>query len=730
MQHESFVTQTFDALVSISNNCQIHYTKKHNSNKDFKFEETFLNGESHSVSGLNKFQISSFKGSDSEKWQSDRAAWRSVSLGMVYPNIQVELKAYKNNIEKIFTLSPGANPNDIQIAISNANQLSIDSQGELLMVNSLGEMRFTKPIAYQFIHNIKVFVEVEYSLNDKSYGFCLGDYQKEYDLIIDPLIASTFLGTAGHEKGFAIQLDSQGNVFVTGYTESVDFPVSIGAFDESYNGDKDIFVAKFSNDLSNLLAATYIGGGLVDGGYSLCIDNEDNIFLTGNTSSSNFPTTNQGFDQSHNGAWDLFVCKLNNDLSELISSTFVGGSENDAPLGIELDEQNNVFVAGYTMSTDFPTTPNAYELNKSGNYDAIVIKLNSDLSQLQGMSYLGGEGDDYAFSISLDENSNVFIAGETNSSTFPVVLPAYDNTCGGAADGFVSKFNNELSSLEQSTYLGGAFYDNIWGIDIDEEGYVFVTGYTQSSDYPTTAFAFDETFNGGSDVFVSKLPNDLQLLTASTLIGGSGTERGNEIAINNDGDVFVTGYVWSDDFPTSETAYDRIYNGFDIFISNFSPDLSTLNASTYLGGELNAGDEQSWGLAFDDDNNVYMCGFSHSEDYPTTPQAYDQIFEGSSYNAEVVISKLDSELSAATSNTPKLSSENDIIIYPNPAKNIVYIQTQKDYSIQIINSLGQVVFCTQSLQNGSIDISALNHGVYYLRFYNKKESILKKLNVK
>lgn len=728
-QNNSFVSHTFDAVVSLSSNAEIQYNKKTLDGQSFCFNEIFLGADQHAIVGLNEFQTSSFKGSDSSNWKCDKQAWRSIDLGMVYPKIQIELRAYQNNVEKIFTLSPGANPNNIRIEITNAKDISINAQGELQLKNTLGEMRFTKPIAYQIIQNKKIMVEVEYVLNANSYGFSLGDYHQEYDLVIDPLIASTFLGTAGHEKGYALQLDSQGNVFVVGYTESLDFPVSNGAVDETHNGDKDIFVAKFNNDLSSLLAATYIGGGAVDGGYSLFIDSDDQIYITGNTASANFPTTSEAYDQSHNGAWDVFVCKLNNDLNMLISSTYVGGSEADAPLGIELDVDNNVFVAGYSMSTDFPTTANSYETNNSGNSDAFVIKLSSDLSQLTGMSYLGGEGDDYAFSMSINNNGEVFIAGETASSSFPVILPAYDNTRGGATDGFIAKFNNDLSSLQQSTYFGGGFFDNIWGIDIDEQDFVFVTGYTQSADFPTTANAFDESFNGGSDAFVSKLTNDLQSLSASTLIGGSGTERANELAIDNEGNVFITGYVWSEDFPTHQTAYDDSYNGFDIFISNFSSDLSLLNASTYLGGAENAGDEQGWGLAFDEDNNVYVGGYSYSEDFPTTLNAYDQTFDGSSYNAEVIISKFDNGLNADISSAPELLLENTIVLYPNPTKDMVYIQSQKKYSLQITNSLGQVVLSIASLNNNSIDLSAMEKGIYFLRFFNEEESILKKLNI-
>ncbi len=372
---------------------------------------------------------------------------------------------------------------------------------------------------------------------------------------------------------------------------------------------------------------------------------------------------------------------------------------------------------------DARSRANSYETNNSGNSDAFVIKLSSDLSQLTGMSYLGGEGDDYAFSMSINNNGEVFIAGETASSSFPVILPAYDNTRGGATDGFIAKFNNDLSSLQQSTYFGGGFFDNIWGIDIDEQDFVFVTGYTQSADFPTTANAFDESFNGGSDAFVSKLTNDLQSLSASTLIGGSGTERANELAIDNEGNVFITGYVWSEDFPTHQTAYDDSYNGFDIFISNFSSDLSLLNASTYLGGAENAGDEQGWGLAFDEDNNVYVGGYSYSEDFPTTLNAYDQTFDGSSYNAEVIISKFDNGLNADISSTPELLLENTIVLYPNPTKDMVYIQSQKKYSLQITNSLGQVVLSIASLNNNSIDLSAMEKGIYfphnlYLKWFN------------
>jgi len=205
-QNNSFVSHTFDAVVSLSSNAEIQYNKKTLDGQSFCFNEIFLGADQHAIVGLNEFQTSSFKGSDSSNWKCDKQAWRSIDLGMVYPKIQIELRAYQNNVEKIFTLSPGANPNNIRIEITNAKDISINAQGELQLKNTLGEMRFTKPIAYQIIQNKKIMVEVEYVLNANSYGFSLGDYHQEYDLVIDPLIASTFLGTAGHEKGYALQL--------------------------------------------------------------------------------------------------------------------------------------------------------------------------------------------------------------------------------------------------------------------------------------------------------------------------------------------------------------------------------------------------------------------------------------------------------------------------------------------------------------------------------------------
>jgi len=600
--------------------------------------------------------VNYFKGTE-ENWHTDVPTYDSVSAGFVWDGVSLSLKAYGNNIEKLFTVFPGTNPNVIKMNFDGVKSLSVDESGELLLHTSIGDITMTAPVAYQHIDGIKKFVPVKYSISSSSYGFVLGDYEKTLPVVIDPLLASTFLGAGQNDRGYAIAIDSSGNVFVTGYTGDYTpyLAATSGAYDESHNSGVDLFVSKFSDDLTSLSASTFFGGAKYDYGYAIAIDSSDNVFVSGETTSTDLPTTDGAYNESQNGGnTDAFVSKFSNDLTSLSASTYLGGDGSDYNKGsIAIDSSGNVFVSGHTTSSNFPTTDGAYDESwtDASTTNTFVSKFSNDLTSLSASTFVSTSYRNYG-AIAIDSSDNVFVAAVTPSG-FATTDGAYDESFNGNNyDGHVSKFSNDLTSLSASTYLGGSGQNEIpYDMAIDSSGNVFVTGRTgyDDTDFPTTSGAYDESQNGNTDAFVSKFSNDLTSLSASTFLGGSRIDIAHGIAIDSSDNVFVTGETRSMSnpaiglvaFPTTDGAYDRSRNGSpDAFISKFSNDLTSLSASTFLGGGIGHAN-YGYAITIDSSGNVFVIGETTSTDFPTTDGAYDESWNG---GADVIVSKFSTDL--------------------------------------------------------------------------------------
>ncbi|CAD7781315.1 Beta-propeller repeat protein [Candidatus Methanoperedenaceae archaeon GB50] len=650
-----YFAKTFGGAVFVTKDGKLVYSlpkfEKKEKVKGWVIKESLVGASISNVKGERKAvtKVSYFKGKDPSNWKRDISTYNLVSLGEVYKRIELKVKAYGKNVEKLFYVKAGANPESIKIKIEGAKSLRVNENGELEVETGLGVVKFTKPVAYQEINGKRVKVAAAYTLLSNPqyvYGFKVGSYDKKETLIIDPLLASTFIGGSDVERVYSIALDGGGNVYITGGTRSSDYPTTSGTYDESFNGGYwDVFVSKLDSSLSSLLASTFIGGGGNEIGYSIALDGGGNVYITGETQSSNYPTTSGAYDESHNGGNDVFVSKLDSSLSTLLASTFIGGSGSgywsyDCGYSIALDGGGNVYITGRTYSSNYPTTSGAYDESHNGGDDVFVSKLDSSLSNLLASTFIGGSYYDYGNSIALDGGGNVYITGRA-SHGYPITPGAYDESHHNEFDVFVSKLDSSLSNLLASTFIGGSNSDYGQSIALDGGGNVYVTGRTYSSDYPTTPGAYDESHNGGDDVFVSKLDSSLSNLLASTFIGGSSYyDYGNSIVLDGGGNVYITGRTESSDYPTTPGAYDESLNGYyDVFVSKLDSSLSSLLASTFIGG---SGGEWGNSIALDGGGNVYVTGETNSSDYPTTPGAYLESYKGNG----VFVSKLDSNLTS------------------------------------------------------------------------------------
>ncbi len=441
---------------------------------------------------------------------------------------------------------------------------------------------------------------------------------------------SSFLGGSGNDICYGVAVDSSGYLYATGKTLSTNFPATSGAFDETDNAYDDVFVTKFESDGTGLLYSTYLGGSNMDtiGSGGIFIDNSGHAYLGGSTTSNDFPVTSGVYNESRTGDADFFVTKLNSSGSGLEFSTYLGGSYADFASGIEVDSSGNVYVAGGTNSSNFPTTSGAYCGSYQGTGDVIVCKLNSSATGLLYSTYLGGTNMEQSPAFAVNDNGEALVAGDTFSSDFPTTSGAYDQSHGGNWDAYLSKLNSTGTGLSYSTFLGGSAWEAARFVGCDSAGCVYLAGNTSSSDFPVTSGAYDVTKNGTYDIFITKFASNLATLEYSTFLGGSGYESCWVGTVTSSGCVYVTGEVEASDFPTTSGAYDDTYDGEwgDAFISRLSSDGSELEYSTYLGGDDHC--DMALAIAVDSSGNAYVGGETHSDDFPATSGAYDESYNG------------------------------------------------------------------------------------------------------
>ena len=668
-----FYARTFAGTVFITETGQLVYSfpklenKKQVTGATLKEElidgkVTEVKGESQAVTKLNYF-----KGNDRSKWQSNIPSYDGVSLGEVYEGIEVKLKAYGNNVEKLFYVKPGAKPETIKIKLTGAREIRVAENGELEVETEQGTVRFSKPVAFQE-GGEKEFVEAAYVVRGNGYGFNVKDYDRTKELVIDPILAATFVGGSGTDFISALALDSAGNVYVAGETDSIDFPgIGPGSADGTLSpvlpdgAVSDGFVAKLNSDLSSILAATFLGGSSLsqpaiplDHIFALVLDNTGSVYVAGETNSIDFPGIGPGSADSILAGTEGFVAKLNSDLSSILAATFLGGSDVDKVVALALDNTGNVYVAGGTDSSDFPgigpgsadgTFVGGQRIH-SGVSEGFVAKLSSDLSSILAATFMGGSGEDRATVLALDSSGIIYVAGETEAIDFPGVGPgSADSTLAGPTEGFVAKLDRDLRSILKATFLGGSSnLDLPFAIALDNRGDVYVAGFTASSDFPgIDAGSADSTFAGPDEGFVAKLNSDLSSILAATFLGGGSVFSDNvgALVLDSTGNVYAAGNTGSSDFPGIDAgSADSTFAGPDEgFVAKLNSDLSSILAATFLGG---SGSESAGVLALDNTGNVYVAGNTDSLDFPGIgPGSADS----NARSGEGFVAKLDANLS-------------------------------------------------------------------------------------
>jgi hypothetical protein len=384
------------------------------------------------------------------------------------------------------------------------------------------------------------------------------------------LVYSTYIGGSGDDYGYGIAVDG-GNAYVTGVTYSTDYDVAgMSPYQATNAGSFDVFVTKLNASGSGLVYSTYIGGSGDEEGHGIAVDGSGNAYVTGWTSSNDYDVIG-AYQATHGGGWsDVFVTKLDVNGSNLLYSTYIGGSNYEEGHGIAVDGSGNAYVTGWTNSTNYDVTAGAYQTTKGGNYDVFVTKLNANGNTLVYSTYIGGSSSDYGYGITVDSSGNAYVTGYTSSFNYDVTADAFQATNGGNSDVFVTKLNASGSGLVYSTYIGGSNIDEGYGIAVDGSGNAYVTGFTSSFDYDVTAGVFQTTLDGSTNVFVTKL-----CFTSITLTSAPATNN-QSVCINSS----ITNIIY-----TTTSASGATVTGLPGGVSdNYSGNILTISGTPTVSG--------------------------------------------------------------------------------------------------------------------------------------------------
>jgi hypothetical protein len=624
--------------------------------KSWVISERWVGGKVQAIKGEEELQtkVSYFIGNDPSKHKSGLSTYRYVSLGEVWSGVEVKLKATQKTVEKLFYVKPGADPSKIVVEVDGAKGLKLSKDGEIIIKTGLGDLKLSKPIAWQEKDRKKLPVEVSYKLIGKNrYSFEVAKADPSLPLVIDPILQSTYLGGSNNNEVYALAIHpTMGEVYVAGLTDSIDFPNTSGGAQESKSGGDDAFVARLDKDLTQVLQSTYLGGSGRDEARALAIHpTTGEVYVAGYTESANFPKATGGAQNKYGGKGDTFVARLNKDLTKILQSAYLGGKGSDVAYALAIHPTTGeVYVAGYTESANFPKATGGAQNKYGGKGDTFVARLNKDLTKILQSTYMGGKGSDVAYALAIHPTTGeVYVAGLTESIDFPNTSGGAQKVYGGGSwDAFVVRLNSNLTQIFQSTYLGGRNSDVVFALAVHPKtGDVYVAGYTESANFPNTSGGAQTGHRGGSeDAFVARLNKDLTKILQSTYLGGNNSDIAHALAIHpTTGEVYVAGETESTNFPEAARGAQKSKGKKgDVFVARLNSNLTKILRSTYLGG---SGYDYATALAISSTGDVYVAGYTLSTDLPKATGGAQATFKGGGFNA--FVSRLTADVAAGRS---------------------------------------------------------------------------------
>ncbi|MBL8694079.1 MAG: SBBP repeat-containing protein [Planctomycetes bacterium] len=576
------------------------------------------------------------------QWHTDLKSYGAAKIVGIRPGVDLDLYESSGLLKYDLTVAPGVDCEAVVMLCEGAEALSVGADGALVARTPFGEVRQPKPVTFERDSAGETRpVEASFRLlGGNRFAIAAPARDAARTLVIDPgIVYSTLIPGSGVDTGFDCAAGAAGNCYVTGFTFSTNFAVKAGSFDVSANGFVDAYCFKLNAAGTGFEYATYLGGQSTDQGIGVAVDSTGAAYVAGATLSTNFPVVPGSYDTSFTGGQqygDVFVVKLNPAGSNLVYGTLLGGQLDEVALRIAVDNAGKAHVTGWTRSGEFPTTANAFDRTYNGTIsnslgDAFVTRLNAAGTQLDYSTFLGSSEPDAGAGITVANDETIFVTGIAGSG-FPVSANAFDKTYNGFSDAFVARINPLMSgnaSIVYCTYLGGGGFDTGYGITLDGDKNAYVCGQTfsgGSTSFPVTMVALDKVYNGNGDAFVTKLNSAGTSLVYSTFLGSTGTDAANSIRVDSGGAAFLAGRTSSAAFPKVVGAFDSSYGGAqDGFVSKLNAGGSVLLSSSFVGG---AGKDEAFGLSLLTTDEVFVSGTTQSADFKTTAGVVDTVLSG------------------------------------------------------------------------------------------------------
>ena len=542
-----------------------------------------------------------FIGNDPTRWRTNIAQYARVHTNGVYPEIDADFYSADGRLEYDFVLAPRADPSHIRLQFEGQESLQLNDYGDLVLHLRGGDLIQKRPIGYQLRGGVRNPVSVRYRLReDQSIAFQLGAYDERLPLVIDPsFVYSTRFGGSRQDEPRGIAVDSTGAAYVTGSTYSIDFPILQPIQNKnanSYGFTPDVFISKLNPAGTQFLYSTYLGGSQDELPSGIAVDPSGAVFVIGSTISSDFPTFN-ALLPSYSIANQDFIVKLNPAGSAFVYSSYLGGSR-----AIAVDLAGAAYVGG-TGAPNLPVT-NAFQPRPAGGVDGFLLKINPQGTGLDFFTFFGGTGDDSIDAVALEPSTgNIAFAGRTTSPDLPTLhafQPNLSNT--QSSHPFVAKFNNTASALIYSSFLSGSLPECVSRIAVDSSGEVYITGSTESPDFPTTPGALQLIAPMGC--FLTKIGPTGDLRVSTFLAGNNSSVSCSGIGIDSHGNPLIAGYTASFNFPVFAAIQPTVDLNGSAFLTKLSPDLSSIIFSTLVGSDSGAS-----ALAIDASDNAYVAAF-------------------------------------------------------------------------------------------------------------------------
>jgi hypothetical protein len=575
------------------------------------------------------FENNYFYGNDPEKWVSSAKSYKEILYEDVWPGIDILYYFKDGNLKYDISVDRYSDPDVISFEVEGHEGLKISEEGLEISLSEGFTISDSDLIAF---HEDSSQADIGFTKKgDNTYGF---DVNKVYglQLTIDPVVfsKSTFLGGSNGEAGNDLAVDSSGNIIVVGMSSSDDFPNTTGAFQPIKSNFHDVIVTKMYGDTSGIIFSTFLGGTSGEYGYGVEVDTFDDIYLTGSTTSTAFPTTfgsYQAGDPSP-GFPDAFVTKLSSQGDQLVYSSYVGGTGSDSGRDIKV-LNGNAYVTGNALSYDFPYVTQPVS---DAHGTVFLFIMNQDGTDLTHAGFWGGWSNEFGYSLDIANNGDVVIGGVSYSEDFPTTSGVYMTKVNDTNNAILLKYRPSTDSLVWSTYIGAFAGEKISSIYVDDSSNIYFAGETTipsggAPSYPTTPGAFDTILNGSKDIFVTKMDPDGTTLIYSTYLGGDGEEEPGNIDVDMYGNLILTGKITSDvNFTITSDCFDDSYNGGDdAFLAVLSPDGSNLIYSSFLGGNQS---DSATAVVIADSSTLLVVGTTASMDFPVTNGSYQTINKG------------------------------------------------------------------------------------------------------